>query len=74
MKKREVYAQSWNEHMKYFMQRLASCDHRGFRETASVVPFAVHRAYPTLTKERVPHLYSGRLYLSGQNRVIHFVA
>lgn len=43
---------------------------QGFRETVLAVPYGVQHAYPTLTKERVPyhipHLYSGRLYLSGQ--------
>ena len=67
-KKREVYTQSWNEYMKLFFAE-ASYD-QGFRETALTVPHVVQHAYPTLTKERVPyhipHLYSGRLYLSGQ--------
>lgn len=73
IKKREVYTQSWNEHMKLFFAE-ASYDHQGFRETALAVPYDVQHAYPTLTKERVPHLYSGRLYLSGQEWMIHFVA
>ena len=55
--------------MKLFFAE-ASFDHQGFRETALAVP----HAYPTLTKERVPRLYSGRLYLPRQKRVIRSVA